>query len=156
MKMNLLRKSWRAVAVIFFIGAMTMGLSTAAHASTLSPAGRAVPLGLTSVDPTNSCGAFSGKVAWTETPGSNAGTIHIYGDLWNNACPAHAVYLFVNYTLVPGGPYEYFSIGSARYSKSANVKVDWNNSKSDQNFSGIAVRVCDNSTGTDCGGKKAV
>jgi hypothetical protein len=154
--MNLLRKSCRAVAILLSLGAMTMGVSTAAQASTLSPAAHVIPLGLTSVNPVNDCGGFKGDVSWSEDPYTHGGSIHIYGELWNNKCSGHAVYLFVNYTLVPGGPYEYFSLGSADYSKSGNVGINWNNSKSKQNFSGIGLRVCNTSTGKDCGNVNGV
>jgi hypothetical protein len=154
--MNSLRKSWRAVALLLSLGAMTIGLSTAANASTLSPAAYVRPLGLTSVNPVNDCGGFKGDVSWSENSRTRGGSIHIWGDLWDNKCSGHPVYLFVNYTLVPGGPYEYFSLGSAGYSKSGNVGIDWNNSKSHQNFSGIGLRVCNTSTGKDCGNVNGV
>jgi hypothetical protein len=154
--MNVLRKSWRAVALLLSIGAMTMGLSTAAHASTLGPAAHVIPLGLTTVNPVNSCGGFHGDVSWSEDAHTHSGKINVKGRLWDNNCSGHAVYLFINYTLVPGGPYEYFSLGSAAYSESGNVEIDWSNSKSKQNFSGIGLRVCNTSTGKDCGNVNGV
>src|SRR5262245_38836220 len=129
----------RGVVVMACVGAMVLGLATAASA------------GETSVHPRNSCGGFNGNVKWTENPITQAGTIHIWGVFWNNHCSLRYVYLFVSYTLVPNGPYEIFPIKTVGYSRTGNVGVNWFNSKSNQNFSGIKVRVCDDQYGMGCG-----
>jgi hypothetical protein len=138
--MGILKKFWRSAAVMACVGVMSLGLTTAAQAGT------------TSVSPRNNCGGFNGNVQWSVTnPVTHAGQIHIWGELWNNNCPAGDTYLFVSYTLVPGGSYQFFPLKSAEYSAHGNVGVNWYNSKSNMNFSGIKVRVCDYSNGTDCG-----
>jgi hypothetical protein len=143
--MGILKSIRRGAVVAVCVGAMTLGLSTAAHA------------GLTSVNPTNHCGGFKGQVQWSQNPITHAGSIHIWGKLWNDDC--HGVvknYLFVSYHLVPGGSYQFFPIESAGYSRNGNVGVNWYNSKSHMNFSGIAVRVCTSAYGTGCGAPDGV
>lgn len=137
--MKILRNFWRPAAVMASVGALSLGMATAAQAATKS------------VSPRNGCGGFNGNVQWDEDPISHAGDIHIWGVLWNNKCPGGTTYLFVSYTLQPGGLYEFFPIKSAGYSSTGNVGVNWSNGKPNQNFTGIKVRVCNTSGGGGCG-----
>jgi hypothetical protein len=151
--MHIVKNIRRVIAVMAAIGAISFGLTTVAQAAT------AVPAGLTSVSPRDNCGGFNGNVSWKQNPLTHSGSINISGELWNNDCPGilgARTYLFVSYTLVPGGPHEFFSIGSATYSKRGNFSIDWNNSKSNQNFSGIELRVCNDSHADDCGAPQGV
>jgi hypothetical protein len=140
--MGILKKFWRSAAVIMCImctGALSLGLATAAQAGT------------TSVSPRHECGGFNGNVQWSENPATQAGQIHIWGELWNNKCPSDNLWLFVSYNLVPGGSYQFFPIATTYPNGESTVGVNWYNSKSNMNFSGIKVRVCDTPTGVGCG-----
>jgi hypothetical protein len=137
--MGILRKFWRPAAVMVCAGVLSLGLTTAAQAGT------------TSLSPRNNCGGANVNVQWSQNPISHAGQIHIWGELWNNKCRTGITYLFVSYTLVPGGSYQFFPLEGAYYSTMANVGVNWYNSKNNMNFSGIKVRVCNTSKGGGCG-----
>jgi hypothetical protein len=137
--MSILKNFLRPAAVMACVGGVFLGTATAAQAATQP------------VSPRNSCGGFNGNVQWDEDPISFAGDIHVWGELWNNKCSSGDTYLFVSYTLEPGGQYEFFPIQSAGYSKTGNVGVNWSNGKPNQNFTGIKIRVCNTSTGGGCG-----
>ncbi|HEY3734132.1 MAG TPA: hypothetical protein VGL63_09465 [Streptosporangiaceae bacterium] len=137
--MSILKRFWRPAAVVACVAGMFLGTATAANAATQG------------VSPRNSCGGFNGNIQWDEDPLSMAGDIHIWGELWNNHCPGGSTYLLVAYTLQPGAQYEFFPIKSAGYSSTGNVGVNWSNGKSNQNFTGISVRVCNTSGGGGCG-----
>ena len=142
--MGILKKFWRSAAVIMGAGAMSLGLATVAQAGT------------TSLSPGNNCGGANVNVQWSQNPITHAGQIHIWGELWNNRCTKAETYLFVSYTLVPGGSYQFFPLGSAFFSDTKNYGINWYNSKSNMNFSGIKVRVCNTPTGGGCGAPKGV
>ncbi len=61
------------------------------------------------------------------------------GELWNNnrQCTGNRTNLFISYILVPGGQYQFFPLNSALHNQT--VGVNWYNSKSNQNFSGIRL-----------------
>jgi hypothetical protein len=142
--MRIRKAFWRSAAIMACAGGLVLGTTTAASAAT-------VP-----VYPRNSCGGFNGNIQWDEDPISMAGDIHIWGEIWNNHCSGGRTYLFVSYTLQPGGLYEFFPIASAGYSSTGNVGVNWSNGKPNQNFTGISVRVCNTSGGGGCGSPVSV
>jgi hypothetical protein len=99
-----------------------------------------------------SCGGFNGQVEWGSMTLLNAAFLDVWGELWNNACPGAKEYLYVSYTVGPGGDYNP-QIASAPYNPVAgsNTGVNWSTDNEFFNFGNIEVDACDNYKGWTCG-----
>ena len=103
--------------------------------------------GPVAVRPRTSCGGFNGDIEWGS--GTFDYYLDVWGLLWNNACSGADEYLYASYKV--GTACYDPKIGTAGYSKTGNVSVNWSTDSDFFTFGYITVDVCDNHQGWHCG-----